>query len=72
MKTRLAGLFLFLPLLAKLGFDALVRKADYPGTKMVPADAALLSSLTLKLLHKERRSHIDDLISIRRWGCLPV
>ena len=72
MKTRLAGLFLFLPLLAKLGFDALVRKADYPGTKMVPADAALLSLLTLKLLHKERRSHIDDLISIRRWGCLPV
>ena len=60
MKTRLAGLFLFLPLLAKLGFDALVRKADYPGTKMVPADAALLSLLTLKLLHKERRSHIDD------------
>jgi len=60
MKTRLAGLFLFLPLLAKLRFDALVRKADYPGTEMVPNDAALLSLLTLKLLHKERRSHIDD------------
>src|SRR5260370_42331160 len=27
---------------------------------MVPADAALLSLLTLKLLDKERRSHIDD------------
>lgn len=56
----MAGLFLFLPLLARLGFDKLVQKADYPGSKMVPADAALLSLLTLKLLDKERRSHIDD------------
>lgn len=53
-------MFLFLPLLAQLGFDTLVRKADYPGTKMVPADAALLSLLALKLLRKERLSHIDD------------
>jgi hypothetical protein len=52
--------FLFLPLLAELGFDALVRKAGYPGTKMVPADAALLSLLALKLLRQERLSHIDD------------
>jgi hypothetical protein len=52
--------FLFLPLLARLGFDALVRKAGYPGSGMIPADAALLSLLTLKLLDKERRSHIDD------------
>ena len=60
LKTRLAGLFLFLPLLAKLGFHKLVQKADYPGSRMVPADAALLSLLTLKLVDKERRSHIDD------------
>lgn len=60
VRTRAAGIFLFLPLLAELGFDALVRRADYPGTKMVPADAALLSLLALKLLRKERLSHIDD------------
>jgi hypothetical protein len=60
LRTRVAGLFLFLPLLARLGFDRLVRQADYPGSKMIPADAALLSLLTLKLLDKERRSHIDD------------
>lgn len=59
-RTRAAGVFLFLPLLADLGFDTLVRKAGYPGTEMVPADAALLSLLALKLLRKERRSHIDD------------
>jgi hypothetical protein len=60
LRTRSAGLFLFLPLLARLGFDRLVQRADYPGSLMVPADAALLSLLTLKLLDKERRSHIDD------------
>ena len=60
VRTRAAGVFLFLPLLAELGFDTLVRKAGYPGTEMVPADAAVLGLLALKLLHKERLSHIDD------------
>jgi hypothetical protein len=59
-RTRFAGLFLFLPLLARLGFSKIVDRAGYPGTKRVPADAALLSLLTLKLLDKERHSHIDD------------
>lgn len=56
----MAGIFLFLPLLAELGFDKLVQQAGYPGSKKVPADAALLSLLALKLLDKERKSHIDD------------
>ena len=51
---------MFLPLLAKLGFDRLVAEAGYPGSKMIPAASALLSLLTLKLLDKERRSHISD------------
>src|SRR5947209_8650530 len=59
-RSRVAGLFLFLPLLARLGFDQLVRQAGYPGSQMVPAPSALLSLLVLKLLDKERRSHIDD------------
>jgi hypothetical protein len=46
--------------LARLGFDALVRRAGYPGSRLVPAPAALLSLLALKLLDKERRSHISD------------
>jgi hypothetical protein len=60
LRTRVAGVFLFLPLLAKLGFDRLVVKARYPGSTMVPAPAAMLSLLSLKLLDKERRSHICD------------
>ena len=41
-------------------FDQLVRQASYPGSLMVPATSALLSLLVLKLLDKERRSHIND------------
>src|SRR6516164_11615642 len=59
-RTRVAGIFLFLPLLARLNFRQIVTNADYPGSRMVPAVSALLSLLTLKLLDKERRSHIDD------------
>lgn len=59
-RTRAAGVFLFLPLLVQLGFDSLVRSAGYPGGQMVPPDAALLSLLVMKLLRKERLSHIDD------------
>jgi hypothetical protein len=55
-----AGVFLFLPLLARLRFDTLVAQAGYPGSDMVPPTSALLSLLALKLLDKERRSHISD------------
>jgi len=58
LQTRGAGVFLFLPLLAQLRFDDLVTQAGYPGSGMIPAPAALLSLLTLKLLDKERRGHI--------------
>jgi hypothetical protein len=60
LRTRVAGVFLFLPLLARLPFDYLVAQAGYPGSPLVPAPSALLSLLALKLLDKERRSHIDD------------
>jgi hypothetical protein len=60
LRTRAAGAFLFLPLLARLRFDTLVGRAGYPGSDLVPAPAALLSLLALKLLDKERRSHIND------------
>ena len=60
LRTRVAGIFLFLPLLARLRFDQIVQRAEYPGSEMVPAVAALLGLLSLKLLDKERRSHISD------------
>lgn len=60
LRTRVAGLFLFLPLLGRVQFDRLVSEAGYPGSEMIPATSALLSLLALKLLDKERRSHIND------------
>jgi hypothetical protein len=60
LHTRVAGIFRFLPLLARLQFDQLVNQANYPGSHMVSALSALLSLLALKLLDKERRSHIND------------
>jgi hypothetical protein len=60
LRTRVAGIFLFLPLLARLRFEDIVGRARYPGSRMIPAPSALLSLLALKLLDKERRSHIDD------------
>jgi len=59
-RTRAAGIFLFLPLLARLHFDPLVAQAGYPGSRRVPAVAAPLSLRALKLLDKERRSHSND------------
>jgi len=68
IRTRLAGLFLFWPLLARMRFDRIVQQAGYPGSKMVPATCALLSLLVPKLLDKERRSHIDDFNSDEALG----
>src|ERR687887_220088 len=42
LRTRVAGIFLFLPLLAQVRCDRLVAQADYPGSRMVPATSALL------------------------------
>jgi hypothetical protein len=61
LRTRVAGVFLFLPLLARVHFEHLVSQANYPGSTMVPATSALVSLLALKLLDKERRSPINDL-----------
>jgi hypothetical protein len=36
-----------------------VRPAGYPGTRRIPAPAALVSLRALNLLDQERRSHID-------------
>jgi hypothetical protein len=60
LRTRHAGAFLFLPLLASADFGRIVEEAGYPGTARVPARSAVLALLLLKLLDKERLSHIDD------------
>jgi len=61
-RTRLGGLFLFVPLLHPLDLPRVVRHAALPGSRMVPAEQAVRSLLALKLLGKERKSHVMDLV----------
>jgi hypothetical protein len=58
--SRVAGVFLFAPFLVRAGLDALVARAGMSASSMIPATSAVLSLLALKLLDKERKSHIAD------------
>jgi len=58
--TQAAGLFLLLPDIVKLQLPQHVRNAGYPGTKAIPALQYFLSLLALKLLGRERYSHVMD------------
>jgi hypothetical protein len=59
--TRHGGLLLFYPFLQQLGIGRLVRTAGYPATEQLSALNYILSFLVLKLLDKERLSHVDQL-----------
>jgi len=58
-----AGLLLVLPDLVALDLPALIARAGYPGTNVVPAVSWLLSLLALKLTRTRRVSHVDDLLA---------
>jgi transposase len=60
-RTRVAGLFLFVPALLALGLPQAVAKARWPGSRAIPALQAILALLSAKLLGKRRISHISDL-----------
>jgi len=59
--TKVAGLFLFLPLLLDLDLPQAVSHAKLPGSKQIPPLQALLALLVPKLIGKRRVSHISDL-----------
>jgi hypothetical protein len=61
-RTRLGGLFVFVPLLKDIRLDEVLRQADLPGSHLVPAEQALRSLLALKLVGTERKSHVMDLV----------
>ena len=62
-ETSLAGLLLAVPDLVSLDLPALIKKAGYPGTSVIPAVSWLLSLLALKLTGTRRVSHVDDLLT---------
>jgi hypothetical protein len=57
-RTQFGGLFLFLPFLARIPLDRILKEADFPGSEMIPAAAALRSLLALKLFGSARHSHV--------------
>ncbi|MGO8721816.1 MAG: hypothetical protein ACLQRM_03590 [Acidimicrobiales bacterium] len=59
--TKVAGLFLFLPMLLDLDLLQAVSDAKLPGSKQIPPLQALLALLAPKLIGKRRVSHICDL-----------
>ena len=60
--TRVGGLFLFVPLMRKMDLNRVVSKVDLPGSGRIPAVQAVRSLLALKLIGKERKSHVMDLV----------
>ena len=62
VETGKAGLLLLVPDLISLDLPRLVRRAGYPGTRVVPAISWLLALLALKLTRTRRVSHVDDLL----------
>src|SRR6266508_1296022 len=60
--TAMAGLLLAIPDLVALDLPALVHRAGYPGTNVVPATGWILSLLARKLTGTRRVSHAADLL----------
>jgi hypothetical protein len=58
LRTQFGGLFLFMPWLAQLPFEQLLRSAGLPDSRQIPAGAAVRSLLGLKLFGNARHSHI--------------
>lgn len=57
-RTKFGGLFLFVPYLAAIPLEEMLRRAGFPGSVMVPAAHALRSLLALKLFGNARHSHV--------------
>jgi predicted nucleic acid-binding protein len=57
-RTQFGGLFLFLPYLAQIPLESFLEETGFPGTKMIPAEQAILSLLGMKLFGKARHSHV--------------
>lgn len=57
-RTKVGGLFLFVPYLAKIPLEKMLADAKFPGTKMMPAAHAIRSLLAMKLFGSARHSHV--------------
>jgi transposase len=58
IRTKFGGLFLFLPALAALPLDRILKGVNLPGSRMIPAACAVRSLLALKLFGTARHTHV--------------
>jgi hypothetical protein len=61
-RTRLGGLWLFVPLMRDIRLPEVLRAAGLPGSAAIPVEQAVRTLLALKLSGKERKSHVMDLV----------
>ena len=61
VECSIGGIFLFAPLIERLGLTEIVSQASLPGSKQIPALQYFLSFLALKLIGKERVIQVNDL-----------
>ena len=61
-RTRVGGLFFFIPLMRTIDLSSVISTVGLPGSAMIPAEQAVRSLLALKLIGKERKSHVMDLV----------
>ena len=62
IETHLGGVFLLYRILAEMKIHKIPKSLQWYGSKMIPPENAFLSSLLLKLIGKERKSHVMDLV----------
>jgi len=58
IRTQFGGLWLFVPFLAQIPLDQVLRTAHLPGSRMIPAAHAMRALLGLKLYGARRHSHV--------------
>ncbi len=61
-RTRVGGLFLFVPLMERINLRSVLNQMDLPSSRMIPAEQAVRTLLAMKLIGKERKSHVMDLV----------
>jgi len=61
VRTAYGGVFLFIPLILELKLDSIFSQIGFYGSKQIPRINYLMSFMALKLIGKERISHVVDL-----------
>ena len=61
-RTRVGGLFLFVPLMKRINLRGVLGTIALPASRMIPAEQAVRTLLAMKLAGKERKSHVMDLV----------